>query len=1160
MKKIIAVMLAVIMATTLVALVACNKVVHITVYDKPDGSPVIYEHTVGKDDLPKVTNGDLEFLGWYLDSAYTKPFDPVKDTDIADGIILYAKWEQKNTPVTPTDKVTLTLNLNYTGSTTITVELDKNDTYTLPSPARTGYTLDGWYTQDVDGIKWTDSTRISADTTLYAHWTPVTVPVVKVTLTLDYNYTGSNATTIQFNKDSVYSLQQTPTRAGYTFDGWYTQAEDGTKCGDLITMSEDITIYAHWTPLSVADLSDVFAKYSDVSTWNFAVNVTKSYNGEQESIYYEYIADEILFIYQYDGVTYTEYLGYDSTDAYCYFEDDGEGTYTKYDKDSDEFFYIQYSLDIVNLADLGNYTFYELNGCYQAAEPDEIGKAVIADYDDGSIWTSVTLYVANGNVTKLVGVMDDGYTMTFEFSKHGQVNFTLPDDSPAYTITIDASKSTVIEVGAEVNFTEYFTITDKDGANVTVTESMLDLSNVDTSKAGTFTVTVTCEDVSKQLTFVVVEQGADITTTPAELTEVFEKYADKSAWNFAVLYTTEDGSDEYEYLGLVILNRYQATDGNTYVDYLDMSGNVAYIIADNGDGTYTKYGEDTDEFSQVYMYLSLIDLSSLIDYTFVKAGDVYVALNPSDAGNAVLGQYTNYSWASVTVSIEEGEIAEVVGVMDDGYVMTYTLSKHGQVSFTVPEASEGGNAGDDKPVTPGNTMEEQVYNANTFDDETLQDKLIKTGEYADPYIGLPATGSYTALVVPIKFSNTTISQTQLDNLNIAFNGTSEQTGWESVKTYYQKASYGKLNLSFDIAGVNMDGISYYTSNRNYSYYESLTATSQGQKYNNGDNVLLHEVLNYYKAILDLSKYDTDGDGCIDAIYLIYSAPVDYSEDSFYWAHVTWDSENTTKYDGKDAYYYLFAGLDFMKENVKGGKVDNQSFPEIKGLKVNASTYIHETGHLLGLDDYYDYYPNEGCNEGLGGADMMDYTVGDQNVYSKTMLGWLTPEIITSTQTVTIKSSQAKGDAILIPLKWDNSYFCEYLLIDLYSASGLNELHATMNDTLLYNGASYGVRIYHVTAWIENAFDNEFGSFTDNNNSISDIALIKLVEADGEKKFASSDGYAMDTDLWQAGDSLNSVFPNYTRNDGKLLNFNVTIDSVSAEEATITITYNTSQAA
>lgn len=40
----------------------------------------------------------------------------------------------------------------------------------------------------------------------------------------------------------------------------------------------------------------------------------------------------------------------------------------------------------------------------------------------------------------------------------------------------------------------------------------------------------------------------------------------------------------------------------------------------------------------------------------------------------------------------------------------------------------------------------------------------------------------------------------------------------------------------------------------------------------------------------------------------------------------------------------------------------------------------------------------------------------------------------------------------------------------------------------------------------------------------------------------------------AGDKLSTSFANYTRNDGKKVNFDVSVDSVSETGATITITF------
>jgi hypothetical protein len=286
--------------------------------------------------------------------------------------------------------------------------------------------------------------------------------------------------------------------------------------------------------------------------------------------------------------------------------------------------------------------------------------------------------------------------------------------------------------------------------------------------------------------------------------------------------------------------------------------------------------------------------------------------------------------------------------------------------------------------------------------------------------------------------------------------------------------------------------------------------------------------------------------------------MDYeSDESNYWAFVTWHLESDT-YDGVRAHYYLFASVDFMYEEIEGTQNGYE------GLKINATTYIHETGHLLGLDDYYDYNEGTGSDDGLGGSDMMDYTIGDHNVYSKLMLGWVTPTVVNSTQTVTIDSSTESGQFILVPLDYDGTYFSEYLLIDLYTATGLNEFHGDCDYSYLYfdpkdeyeHGAAYGARIYHVSSNADDPFSDDYGSFTTNNNSMTETPLIKLVESDGDTSFESDtyDGtkYAAADDLWQTGATLGSVQSGYS---ASALGFSVTFISVTADSATVTITFN-----
>ena len=340
---------------------------------------------------------------------------------------------------------------------------------------------------------------------------------------------------------------------------------------------------------------------------------------------------------------------------------------------------------------------------------------------------------------------------------------------------------------------------------------------------------------------------------------------------------------------------------------------------------------------------------------------------------------------------------------------------------------------------------------------------------------------------------------------------------------------------------------------------------------NGAELLLEEVMTWLEPLIDLKVYDNDSDGVLDGIWLIYTADVDYDAADFYWAYVTTyykEDGNDKTYDTLDLGYYLFAGFDFMNEytgNDNDPYYDNTGIyvdATISGLKINASTYIHETGHMLGLDDYYDYDAATGSLGGLGGADMMDNTVGDHNAYSKMMLGWVNPTVVTTTQTVTLNPFESSGSCIMVLLDYNGSYFSEYLLIDLYTNTGLNTAHANQANSYLYydydteKGASYGVRIYHVSSKIaENPYTDEYGSFTECNNSVTEFPLIKLVQADGEKDFSADEyGLCSADDLWKAGQKLSTVFPNYARNDNKKVNFDIEIVSVSATSATVTITF------
>ena len=151
--------------------------------------------------------------------------------------------------INTSDEVTITFDPNggtlNAGDETKAVQ--HNGTYgEMPTPIRSGYHFDGWYTEKDGGTKVDANTSVATKEahTLYARWTEA-----KYNITLDPNGgTLANATK-EVTYNSPYGELPTPNRAGYDFDGWFTEKDGGTKveASTVVTAAEPHTLYAHWT-------------------------------------------------------------------------------------------------------------------------------------------------------------------------------------------------------------------------------------------------------------------------------------------------------------------------------------------------------------------------------------------------------------------------------------------------------------------------------------------------------------------------------------------------------------------------------------------------------------------------------------------------------------------------------------------------------------------------------------------------------------------------------------------------------------------------------------------------------------------------------------------------------------------------------------------------
>lgn len=462
-----------------------------------------------------------------------------------------------------------------------------------------------------------------------------------------------------------------------------------------------------------------------------------------------------------------------------------------------------------------------------------------------------------------------------------------------------------------------------------------------------------------------------------------------------------------------------------------------------------------------------------------------------------------------------------------------------------------------------------LLNRDTVDGEIDSREI----NYNMGILDMPHTGNQKVLVVPIDFSDYPSSSLRggtdgsLDNIRKLFFGDSESTCWESVSSFYDKSSYGKLSISGTVTP-------WFRATNRASDYSRNSATK-----NVTDN-LSYQAVSWVKENTDISldEYDCDNDGYIDAVWLVYSAPYVESSASgnadLWWAYTTWNSLNSQDRleGGPKVVAYSWASYDFMFESGYS--------------KPDAHTYIHETGHLLGLDDYYDVSSNR--RSPLGGLAMMDCNIGDNDPFSKYLLGWTKPTVITEPGEYHLKPFESSGEFILIPLSYADNPYGEYIILQYYTPTGLNEFDAVktyINGLRMYTRP--GILMYHVdnrlgrftysretgtySSW-NNTYYNDIDFYRTNSSLFKPVnsnspyysyanstsqALLSLVAANDVSLYNAENriGYADDRSLFQLGYSFVPNSLSHKGHCGTVIPYGFEVSELTTEEVVLTIQQN-----
>ncbi|WP_080800758.1 metallopeptidase domain-containing protein [Arabiibacter massiliensis] len=358
--------------------------------------------------------------------------------------------------------------------------------------------------------------------------------------------------------------------------------------------------------------------------------------------------------------------------------------------------------------------------------------------------------------------------------------------------------------------------------------------------------------------------------------------------------------------------------------------------------------------------------------------------------------------------------------------------------------------------------------------------------------GMGATGPAKVLALRVSFPDKEFeSGDTLEALQALVDGdpapASQAYPYESLRAYYERASYGTLSL----AGTAVDYVAqhergYYTNDVGILFMEALAALDGG---------------------IDFADYDGNGDGRIDAVYLHFAGGHE-GWGSTWWSNERRYADPQAVYDGKQLWNIV-------------------TLHEPSNSEAAARMMIHETGHVLGLPDYYSYASQQGGapeRSGILTFDMMMDNQGDHNGFSKWLLGWIGGDrivrVVANDGGIVVKRGQleiarvnlgeegkevaieqaleaftaqeaSESGGIVVVSNEDEGLFSSYYLLQYDCAAG-NQSVGFFDGERVWHDLPSGFRLFRVQAALtpdgaEFAHTNAYGRVNDQ--------LIELVDPD-----------------------------------------------------------------
>lgn len=195
-----------------------SKVVKGTQVGRPLTDPQLYGY-----DFIEWRKGSASGIAWNFN-------DPVTEN-----ITLVAKWRRHSYTVT----------FDNQGHGTAPAGQSIKYKYTVTKPedlTETGYIFGGWYKEATCENTWNfDTDKVTADTTLFAKWTPEKRNVI-----FDVKGHGTAPETQNVDYNKFATRPENPSEDGYHFDNWYSNEDLTDKFEFTTPITETTTLFAKW--------------------------------------------------------------------------------------------------------------------------------------------------------------------------------------------------------------------------------------------------------------------------------------------------------------------------------------------------------------------------------------------------------------------------------------------------------------------------------------------------------------------------------------------------------------------------------------------------------------------------------------------------------------------------------------------------------------------------------------------------------------------------------------------------------------------------------------------------------------------------------------------------------------------------------------------------